>query len=201
MKSKKGDKRERNKKVVRFGKKKILATAVLVAVIAGMLGGTAIGEKSYFFRKSKNTVASILMDNDRNKTNESKIEDAYRDIESFMNIQILTMGYRPTQMKYKEYSIYEDEAKIDLLYGENIIRMCILKKKDSASLNYGSDRKNKKRVFNKWLNMHIEYYNNSDAQTEVENEATLTIGQVTYSLSGRMPENEFVKILENLNFM
>ena len=47
------EKKKNEKKVIRFGKKKVLATAALVAVIAGMLGGTAIGKKSYFFRNGR----------------------------------------------------------------------------------------------------------------------------------------------------
>ena len=50
LEKKQGEKQNK-KKIVRFGKKKALATAALVAVITGMLGGTAIGKKSYFFRK------------------------------------------------------------------------------------------------------------------------------------------------------
>ena len=45
----------KDKKIVRFGKKKVLATVALVAVIAGMLGGTAVGKKNYFFRRINNS--------------------------------------------------------------------------------------------------------------------------------------------------
>ena len=64
---KKQDEKQNKKKIVRFGKKKALATAALVAVIAGMLGGTAIGKKSYFFRKSDISAPKILLNNDKNK--------------------------------------------------------------------------------------------------------------------------------------
>ena len=57
------EKKKNEKKVIRFGKKKVLATAALVAVIAGMLGGTAIGKKSYFFRRSESGQYSIYIDN------------------------------------------------------------------------------------------------------------------------------------------
>ena len=39
------------KKVIRFGKKKVLATAALVAVIAGMLGGNGDWEEELFFQR------------------------------------------------------------------------------------------------------------------------------------------------------
>lgn len=60
------EKKKNEKKVIRFGKKKVLATAALVAVIAGMLGGTAIGKKSYFFRRDQAGDAVAIIDNDKN---------------------------------------------------------------------------------------------------------------------------------------
>lgn len=71
------EKKKNEKKVIRFGKKKVLATAALVAVIAGMLGGTAIGRKSYFFRHSEKISNTIVVDNDNNKAEVSKLENAY----------------------------------------------------------------------------------------------------------------------------
>lgn len=70
----------KDKKIVRFGKKKVLATVALVAVIAGMLGGTAVGKKNYFFRRTERSVASIVVDNDKNKSEKSKLENAYQEI-------------------------------------------------------------------------------------------------------------------------
>ena len=78
---KKQGEKQNKKKSVRFGKKKALATAALVAVIAGMLGGTAIGKKSYFFRKSDISAPKILLNNDKNKRSESKMEVVYEEIE------------------------------------------------------------------------------------------------------------------------
>lgn len=57
----------KDKKIVRFGKKKVLATVALVAVIAGMLGGTAVGKKNYFLRYSKELDPIAVVDNDKNK--------------------------------------------------------------------------------------------------------------------------------------
>ena len=85
---KKQDEKQNKKKIVRFGKKKVLATAALVAVIAGMLGGTAIGKKSYFFRKS-GSAAEISLDNDKNLLKDSKLESIYKEIEEKLDIPIV----------------------------------------------------------------------------------------------------------------
>lgn len=66
----------KDKKIVRFGKKKVLATVALVAVIAGMLGGTAVGKKNYFLRKSENIAPSVIIDNARNNNSASKLDSA-----------------------------------------------------------------------------------------------------------------------------
>lgn len=43
----------KDKKIVRFGKKKVLATVALVAVIAGMLGGRRLGRRIIFLENRR----------------------------------------------------------------------------------------------------------------------------------------------------
>ena len=85
------EKKKNEKKVIRFGKKKVLATAALVAVIAGMLGGTAIGKKSYFLKIRRNE-ATISLDNDKNTPSNSKLEQAYEALESELGLPVLKLG-------------------------------------------------------------------------------------------------------------
>lgn len=86
------EKKKNEKKVMRFGKKKVLATAALVAVIAGMLGGTAVGKKSYFFRRFTNSEPVIYMDNDKNKKQNSQLETAYTEIKSKLKVPLLKLN-------------------------------------------------------------------------------------------------------------
>ena len=85
------EKKKNEKKVIQFGKKKVLATAALVAVIAGMLGGTAIGKKSYFFKIRRNE-ATISLDNDKNTPSNSKLEQAYEALESELGLPVIKLG-------------------------------------------------------------------------------------------------------------
>lgn len=146
------EKKKNEKKVIRFGKKKVLATAALVAVIAGMLGGTAIGKKSYFFRRLKNSEPAIYMDNDKNKEENSHLEEAYNKIKSDMNIPLLRLNYRPTNMSFEGYTVYNNnEVELTFLYEENIIRLLQIQNKKSTSANMISDRQQKNTIYNKWL--------------------------------------------------
>ena len=195
------EKKKNEKKVIRFGKKKVLATAALVAVIAGMLGGTAIGKKSYFFRRLKNSEPAIYMDNDKNKEENSHLEEAYNKIKSDMNIPLLRLNYRPTNMSFEGYTVYNNnEVELTFLYEENIIRLLKIQNKKSTSANMISDRQQKNTIYNKWLKKNIEYSSNTVEDGSTEYEAVLLENGGAYYLFGNMPKLEFEKILKNIIF-
>ena len=196
------EKKKNEKKVIRFGKKKVLATAALVAVIAGMLGGTAIGKKSYFFRRLKNSEPAIYMDNDKNKEENSHLEEAYNKIKSDMNIPLLRLNYRPTNMSFEGYTVYNNnEVELTFLYEENIIRLLQIQNKKSTSANMISDRQQKNTIYNKWLKKNIEYSSNTVEDGSTEYEAVLLENGGAYYLFGNMPKLEFEKILKNIIFL
>lgn len=198
---KKQDEKQNKKKIVRFGKKKALATAALVAVIAWMLGGTAIGKKSYFFRRLKNSEPAIYMDNDKNKEENSHLEEAYNKIKSDMNIPLLRLNYRPTNMSFEGYTVYNNnEVELTFLYEENIIRLLQIQNKKSTSANMISDRQQKNTIYNKWLKKNIEYSSNTVEDGSTEYEAVLLENGGAYYLFGNMPKLEFEKILKNIIF-
>ena len=193
------EKKKNEKEVIRFGKKKVLATAALVAVIAGMLGGTAIGKKSYFFRRLKNSEPAIYMDNDKNKEENSHLEEAYNKIKSDMNIPLLRLNYRPTNMSFEGYTVYNNnEVELTFLYEENIIRLLQIQNKKSTSANMISDRQQKNTIYNKWLKKNIEYSSNTVEDGSTEYEAVLLENGGAYYLFGNMPKLEFEKILKNI---
>ena len=195
------EKKKNEKKVIRFGKKKVLATAALVAVIAGMLGGTAIGKKSYFFRRLKNSEPAIYMDNDKNKEENSHLEEAYNKIKSDMNIPLLRLNYRPTNMSFEGYTVYNNnEVELTFLYQENIISLLKIQNKKSTSANMISDRQQKNTIYNKWLKKNIEYSSNTVEDGSTEYEAVLLENGGAYYLFGNMPKLEFEKILKNIIF-
>ena len=195
------EKKKNEKKVIRFGKKKVLATAALVAVIAGMLGGTAIGKKSYFFRRLKNSEPAIYMDNDKNKEENSHLEEAYNKIKSDMNIPLLRLNYRPTNMSFEGYTVYNNnEVELTFSYEENIIRLLQIQNKKSTSANMISDRQQKNTIYNKWLKKNIEYSSNTVEDGSTEYEAVLLENGGAYYLFGNMPKLEFEKILKNIIF-
>lgn len=193
------EKKKSEEKVIRFGKKKVLATAALVAVIAGMLGGTAIGKKSYFFRKSDEQ-AEILLDTAKNKSSTSELEEAYNNIRNTLNMPVLELGYYPDEMTFKDYEIYADGAQIRFLYQDDMVYIVQSQKKGNASAIIESDRSEKHKVFNKWSNKEIEYTVNQRDDGKKECGAVITQNNNYYYIFGEVQEEEFKKILEYFSF-
>ena len=193
------EKKKNEKKVIRFGKKKVLATAALVAVIAGMLGGTAIGKKSYFFRQTGKPT-KIFLDNDKNNFNESQLEKVYDAAKKQLDIPFLELGYCPEEMLYDSFEIYKDGLDIHFLYRDNAIYLIQRKKENSSSAGTGSDRAISRELTNKWMNKKIEYSVNNLENGEQECEAMIIFDNNYYYIHGCIPETEFKEILEYLSF-
>lgn len=193
------EKKKNEKKVIRFGKKKVLATAALVAVIAGMLGGTAIGKKSYFFRQTGKPT-KIFLDNDKNNFNESQLEKVYDAAKKQLDIPFLELGYCPEEMLYDSFEIYKDGLDIQFLYRDNAIYLIQRKKENSSSAGTGSDRAISRELTNKWMNKKIEYSVNNLENGEQECEAMIIFDNNYYYIHGCIPETEFKEILEYLYF-
>ena len=193
------EKKKNEKKVIRFGKKKVLATAALVAVIAGMLGGTAIGKKSYFFRQTGKPT-KIFLDNDKNNFNESQLEKVYDAAKKQLDIPFLELGYCPEEMLYDSFEIYKDGLDIHFLYRDNAIYLIQRKKENSSSAGTGSDRAISRELTNKWMNKKIEYSVNNLENGEQEYEAMIIFDNNYYYIHGCIPETEFKEILEYLYF-
>ena len=193
------EKTKNEKKVVRFGKKKVLATAALVAVIAGMLGGTAIGKKSYFFRQTGKPT-KIFLDNDKNNFNESQLEKVYDAAKKQLDIPFLKFGYCPEEMIYDSFETYKDGIDIQFLYRDNVIYLVQRKKETNSSTGAGSARLVSQEVTNKWMNKKIEYSVNNLENGEQECEAMITFNNNYYYIHGCISETEFKEILEYLYF-
>lgn len=193
------EKKKNEKKVIRFGKKKVHATAALVAVIAGMLGGTAIGKKSYFFRQTGKPT-KIFLDNDKNNFNESQLEKVYDAVKKQLDIPFLKFGYCPEEMMYDSFETYKDGIDIQFLYRDNVIYLVQRKKETNSSTGAGSDRLVSQEVTNKWMNRKIEYSVNNLENGEQECEAMITFNNNYYYIHGCISETEFKEILEYLYF-
>ena len=180
----------------RFGKRKLAISAALAAAFAVLLGITAIGGRSYFFRERKNELNVTIINNNQNKKNISQIEEAYQLIETELKIPVLRLDYVPPSLDFKTAIWKGTSVTLQFYYDENIVMLYEGKESDNISVGIESDRVQSKKVFNKWLNQEVVYLENELKNGEIEYETLLTIDENVYYFSGIMPEEEFVKIIK-----
>ena len=184
----------------RFGKRKLAISAALAAAFAVLLGITAIGGRSYFLRERKNELNVTIINNNQNKKNISQIEEAYQLIETELKIPVLRLDYVPPSLDFKTAIWKGTSVTLQFYYDENIIILYEGENAGNMSVGIESDRNQRKTVYNKWLGQEVTYLGNELEDGRIEYEAMLTIDEKIYYFSGIMPEEEFVKIIENFLF-
>lgn len=187
------------KRRIRIGKKKILLAAALVALFAGLLGVSAVGEKNYFFRQ-RNKMDFVVLNNDKNRSNAGSLDEIYEEIEEKCGTQILKMGYVPSELIVSGVAAIEDYYAITFDYGDEKIYYLLEYKKTSYSTSVNSDRDETTDIYNNWLKKYISVSCNTLENKKTEWEAVLELDNMIYRLSGVMEQEEFEKIVKNLHY-
>ena len=189
------------KKSVLSGRRKLFLSAALVAVFMIALGITAIGERSNFFSSRRNrlqvNVVNNIVNNEHNRQDVSKIEDAYLQIEDEVGIESLRLGYIPSELIFQNIILKKNGATIYFLHGENMVTLYESRGSGNNSIGIDSDRNEEGTVYNQWLDMNIEYFSNPVENGEIEYEAMIILEDSIYYFSGILPKEEFVKIIES----
>lgn len=186
-------------KVVRVGKKKVLLVAALAAAFVGVLGVTAIGGKSYFFRERQKEVG-VVYNSGKSIPNTSKIEDAYIKIGETFNREVLALNYLPENTEFQSLIFEGERAVIELKCDENYLYFVQYKRNSESSVNMDSDREISASVKNKWLNLEVQYGENKTTNGIMEFEAKMEVEDIVCWVFGKIDKTEFEKIIENIYF-
>ena len=191
---------EAARKKTQIRRKRKMAAVALVAVFMMALGFTAIGEKSYFFRRTEEGDNHLIMYNDSNKIVVGKLEEAYSTVEQTFNIKMPRLGYRPEELKFETLNISGDTAIIVFEYDERKIYFIQEYQDTQTSRGTTSDRKDIDKVHNKWMQMDVIIDGNQLNSQETEYGAQFNIGNYIYRFCGIMDKEEFKQIIENIYF-
>lgn len=189
------------KKIRRLGKKKVFLVAALVAVFVGALGVTAVGEKNYFFRGRSRDINDLAFNNDKNKTDISRLEEAYEEVSENLNITVLKLGYIPYDLRLENLVVSQDRAIFQFDYKGDKIYFIQGERNDSASSATKSDRQQDTEIVeNEWMNQEVVIKENQLDNGEVEYEAKFSYQGAYYLINGKMDKNEFVEMVKNINY-
>ena len=140
------------------------------------------------------------MDNDRNKEDYGKLEEAYDEIEKRLGIDALRLEDIPQKLIYSNTVITGDTATMLFKYGDNYFNVIQQIRSVENSSGITSDRNDKidNTVYNKWLNKEIEIQMATVEGQEIEYSAELIFEDSYYYLSGVIDKDDFVNIVKNL---
>lgn len=183
-------------KVLRFGRRKRMLMVALIAAFVGMLGAKAVGEDSYFFHSREKNLG-VIMNNGRNYTNVSDLDEAYKLAGQELQIRILKMSYCPDKMEFIELNINENKAVFVFKYGKEKVHVFQMQRSKETSFNSSSDTDRKDIVVhNKWINQDA-YIQRDAIDSQNGYSAVMIMGDGVYRITGAIPEAEMKKIVEN----
>ena len=186
-------------KVIRFGRRKRMLMVALVAAFVGMLGAKAVGGNSYFFSPREKDMG-IVMNNGRNYTNVSDLNEAYKLASQELKIKILRLGYMPEHMKFIELNINENKAVFVFRYKKVKVHFFQIQRLKETSFNSSSDNEKKDMiVHNKWIDQDA-HIREEMIDSQKGYSALITTGDGLYRITGEISEDEMKQIVESLNF-
>lgn len=185
--------------------KPIFKVAMVAGVVVMILLATTItaGAKKYFvYRKTvrPSIRSDVVIDNDKNRTDVGKLEEAYDEISKATGINVLRLDQIPPDLIYQKTLISGETATMIFDYKGNSFNIVQTTKDSENSINLISDRKFKEKedVYNKWLNKKIEIQKARRKTGEIEYSSEIIIENSFYYLTGAMEKEEFVKIIQNV---
>lgn len=180
---------------------------ILAAALAGtLLWATGIGVSGRKVLEYKPDIrdgksSNIAWDNEEeNYIQVDSEEEAYKVIEEKLGIPVLKIGYRPEGMKFKKLVLKTNTAVLEFTYKEKSIHFIQSRNFNENSDTASSDRIAYRIVENSWIGRELPIEENRQDNGNKEYSMTFEIDKNYYYLEGPMEENEFISMVENLNF-
>ena len=185
--------------------KPMLKVALVAAVIVGVMMATTltVGAKKYFtYRKTvKPSIRNaVVLNNDKNKEDYGRLEEAYTEIEQTLGIAAIRLEYMPQNLIYTNTVITGDTATMLFKCGDNYFNVVqqIRSVENSSGITSDRNNSNGNTVYNNWLNKTIEIQTSSVDNQKIEYSAEVIFEDSYYYLSGVIDKDYFVNIVKNL---
>lgn len=192
--------------IIRWGK--VAGVAILCCACIFAASMTSEANRNYFIERIQYATGNdtkILIENDKtNDVANHSEEEAIRDIENQLGVEIPKFYYRPTGFEYREYevNIYADVARMEYEYQNNIVTFYIDKEKEnSASKNNSMHGANVKTISVDGEKLQFIVQENQGKGEKSPNYSVQWEREdVSYFLVGKISENELLKIIEQMKF-
>lgn len=198
---------ERNRRRDKRGGKeykryKRLALAVVVGVLmVGSMSSVAKSGYRYATNPKQGKGSALLRYNSNIEMVDDKLDEAYDMISKELKMPILKIDYMPEGLTFIEAEIDYEHVVLRFEYSGKSVYLKedkLLGKKTISILE--SDRAYDLKVYNDWIEKDIYIEENKLKNGDIEYSANIEGDDAFYYFSGVMEKEEFIKVVENLNY-
>lgn len=177
-----------------------VVAAVLMAMVFGM-GITARARRSYIYRITERDVPGVDIIYNKGTTLEQDdlLEEAYQVIGDTLGIPVLKLIYIPRGMIFEDINIVKNRSRMQFEYNGKRVYVIQQKCLDGSSFNTMADREIYMSVRNDFLDEDLSVELNITEEGERELSVQIVKNDSYYSVSGIMEDEEFKKVVENIN--
>ena len=193
--------KEDGHKVIRL--KRVMKPMILVAAVGAILLGTgmmASGRRYYKYWVREDGKGQIIFNNVDASSEMDSLEQAYKQIEDQMGIEIPQLFYIPEELDFEKVVVERGMARLDFNCKDGYLYYEQISKENANSTGYNSDREPYKTIYNRFLNADIKIYKNVIENNQTEFSAQYINGNTFYYLVGTMEEEMFDKIIKNMSY-
>lgn len=180
--------------------KPLVAAALLGSlVLAQGIGGSA--KRSYeYSRREDGGANKVIWNNSENLIKTSKAEQAYQEVKESIGINVICLKVLPEEINFRSLILGDNSAVINF---ENEEKKVSISETRYSIYNSGAtftDTDTFLTVYNKFLDMDIPIRKNIIQNNLVEYTADFCLDNAYYYISGNLSEENFIQIIENLDF-
>lgn len=181
----------------------VVAGVILIAAMLVVPRIDAIATRRFSYEPSirDGNTGTITWDNQDDRTTDvGSLEEAYAKIKEETGTAVLKLNYIPQGMGLTRCDIKKENVRLEFTYKGN--RIFMFKFLCSMDNTYArtSDCQDYTTVFNEWINQEILIQRNELPDNKFEYIAHLEFDDMYYYIQGITPEEDFLKIVENLVF-
>lgn len=191
---------------IRFGR--VAGVAILCCACIFAASMTSEANRTYLINNirvwSGNDTRTVIDNNEKNETVNMKEYEAIEEIENQLGIDMPEFYYRPGKFDFFSYEVNEsaDIGRIEYLYNGNIISFFIDKEKEDTASNINSAHGEKKVIIlseEEEIGVVIEKFMGKEDK-KASYSAKWIRENVLYYLSGKIEEEELIKMIKNMVF-
>lgn len=150
-------KNHKRKRIIKMRRVMVLVAALVIATLGMSIVG--VGGKNYYFkiteRDSNESANDVKLNNDEVSEKLTDEEEAYKQIENQLNMDVLKLGNRPEGMKFEKFYIEGHLAYLIFSLNDSYLYLYQTNVETGASINIKYHGAEIGSCTNEWLNEEI----------------------------------------------